>query len=388
MKPSIEIMFVPPRYQGYFDWLLTGLGILEQQGTLQLTVQQPLWQKALRLRFWGKAPWPRLIPKLYDQLSPMDYLCLIGRLRVRDRIMNFAVDVADSPFAFALGLLETADLYFKCQCPTRFDPSGFPLNTQVRVPYHPDVFTFGHKVRPAMLGRPLAYSTNLTRNLRVLRKWETEAGCQKTTRIFASFASDQGPKSYTPESAFSPPHDYEFESTLLARWGDAVHHPNRKRGRIVAMLRSLNKPDISAFLFRSSNPEIVGRRLSDHQYRLSLQQACVNLNISGFKRSLPFRFMDTFLSGGMVATDTLAVRWYAPFETGLEVTEIGDLGYEPEEKVNWPDVKARLLHIYEKQEGCAANAKAIRDAYRKKWAPAAFASHFLQECLRTLEERS
>jgi hypothetical protein len=386
MKPSIEITFLPSRYQGYFDWFLTGLGMLQQRGELELSVRQPAWQKALRLRIFGKLPLPLLMPSIYDSLCPIDYYCLTGRLRVRDRLMNFVLDISDSPFTFAPALLETADLYFKCQCPARFESSGFPLNSQVRIPYHPDVFGFAHKIRPAMFGRPLAYTTNLARNTTVLKKWDADGACQKSIRIFASFGSDRYPKPYSRESAPPAPYNYESEAILLARWGDAVHHPNHKRGRIVGLLRALNKPDISARLFNSSNADNVGPRLSEQEYQRSLQQAAVNVNISGFRRSLPYRFIDTFLTGGMVATDTLAVRWYKPFESGVEVTELGDLGYEPECKVKWPEVQARLLEIYETAKDCGgANANAVRDQYLKKWSPPAFAAHFLQECLNTLE---
>jgi hypothetical protein len=386
MKPSIEITFLPSRYQGYFDWLVTGLAILEQRGKLKLSVRQLAWQKALRLRVFGKLLWPRLMPNLYDFLCPIDYYCLTGRLRVRDRLMNFVLDISDSPFTFALALLETADLYFKCQCPARFESSGFQLNSQVRIPYHPDVFTFAHKIRPGMLGRPLASTTNVARNMAVLQKWEADAACQKNIRIFASFGSDRCPKPYCRESALPAPYNYESEANLLARWGDAVHHPNNKRGRIVGFLRALNKPDISARLFKSSNTANIGPRLSEQEYQRYLHQAAVNLNISGFRRSLPYRFIDTFLTGGMVVTDTLAVRWYKPFESGVEVSEIGDLGYEPECKVKWPEVESRLVEIYEETKDHGGdNANAVRDQYLKKWSPPAFAAHFLQECLNALE---
>ncbi len=385
MKPSIEITYIPLRFQALFDWLLTGLGILEQQGMLQLEIREPFWQELLRSRVFGKHPWPRLMPVFYDRMSPTDYFCMTGRLRVKDRVMNFAVDVTDSPYNFGLGLLETVDLYFKCQCPTTFEAQGFPLNSQVRVPYHPDVFTFARKIRPAMLGRPLARSTSLKRNLRVLQQWESDLCSTKHTRIFASFGSDGAPVPFTSQSALPAPHEYEDESAQLARWGDAVHHPNLKRGRVVEILRSFGKTDVSACLFRSSNPDIVGPKLNESQYQSRLRQAAVNVNISGYRRSLPFRFMDTFLSGGMVVTDTLAVRWHAPFDMGVEVTEFGDLGYEPESRVDWAAVKDRLLGIYDAQEGQnSANVKAIRDAYNRKWAPLAFARHFLSQCMEAL----
>ena len=381
-KPSVEITYLPFRYQAYFDWLLTGLGVLGQQGKLDLKFREPTWQKSLGFTVFGKSPWRRFMPHLWDQVSPLDYFCMTGRLRVHDRVVSFVVDVADSPFNFALAMLETADLYFKCQCPITFDPQGFPLNSQVRIPYHPDVLTFAHKIRPGMLGRPLARTTRLTANLRSLRQWEATFTPKKATRIFAFFGSSSSPEAWIPGSPLQSPYNYEGEAALLARWGTQIHHPNCKRARLVQVLRGLGRPGIDARVCRTDNPAIQGPWLDTVDYQAALQSAAINVNISGLRRSVPFRFIDTFLCGGMVATDSLAVRWYAPFEAGVEVAKIGDLGYEPEDRVDWDLVRERLIDL---SESPGPNPEAIRDAYQRKWSPVAFANYFLRECRKVLE---
>jgi hypothetical protein len=388
MTPHVEITHVPARSLGYFDWLLTGLGLLAQQGQLELTVRESFWEKPLRFRLFEKSPWPRIMPGLWNRLCPIDDFCLTGRLRVRDRMMNFAVDVADSPFTFALALLETVDVYFKCQCPTAFERQGFALNSQVRIPYHPDVFAFAENIRPGMIGRPLARTTSFKANCRALKAWENRFTPRKDNAIFAFFGSSRTPEPRRPDMALPAPHNYEGESTLLARWGDQIHHPNCKRARVVQVLRELGRPDIDARVCHTDDPAIRGPWLKTADYQAALQSAAVNVNISGLRRSIPFRFIDTLLCGGMVATDSLAVRWHAPFEPGVEVTEIGEMGYEPESRVDWSHVRERLIDLSE-NHGQRGNegANRVRDAYRRKWSPIAYAAYVLDECKNAMESR-
>ena len=153
---------------------------------------------------------------------------------------------------FALGLLEAADVYFKCQCPKTFEREGFPLNRHVRIPYHPEAFNLQHKIRPAMLGRPLGCGINLRKNLKVLRQWESSTNPAKDIRLFASFASDKTVAPRTSRSPLPTPHNYESENTLMARWGSKIHHPNAKRDRIVEMLRTMGKSDVNARIWKSN----------------------------------------------------------------------------------------------------------------------------------------
>lgn len=380
------ILNAPPRTQAYYDWLFTGLEILCEQGKLQVRYEGHPWDKLLRFHPRVMDAVRRISPSLMDFVTPIDYVCLTGRVEKGDKVVTFAMDVADAPFNYSMGLLETVDLYFKCQCPICFDPEGFLLNRHVRIPYHPDVFTFQHKIRAAMLGRPLGRSTNLRRNLRVLRQWEAAAAnAPKDIRLFASFASDHGIAPRTARSPLPAPHNYESETALLSRWGNQVHHPNLKRERIVQMLRSMGKSDVNARIWRSTNPAVKGEMLSPAEYIQMLGCSMIIVNVSGFRRSVPFRFMDAFLTGGAVATDTLAIRWYREFEKGTEIFEIGDLGYEREEDVDWNGVKQRLQELYEWAGRFKDNARAVRNLYQKKWAPEVFASYVVEECVKRIE---
>jgi hypothetical protein len=103
---------------------------------------------------------------------------------------------------------------------------------------------------------------------------------------------------------------------------------------------------------------------------------------------LPFRFMDAFMCGAAVATDRLETRWPKPWEIGTEIFEIGDLGYELDEEVDWKAVKLRFEAIYEWAGNHGEHWKAVQDLYRKKWAPPVYARYVLDECLSVIAGKS
>lgn len=382
-RPKVTLFTLPPRKFAYYDWLLTGLGVLHEQGVIELEYSGRWWDRLFRCHPKVMRGIHRLSPDLVDLLSPVDSVCLTGRFEIGGRVVNFAVDSADSPFVFAPALLETADLYFKLQCPKTIEPEGFPINKNIRAPYHPDVFTFQHKIRPGMLGRPLSHSPSLRRNLAVLKSWENSRSSQKDVRIFASFGTIDHPPARTPLTPLPAAYNYFSEPSLLARYPGLIHHPNQKRARIVRLLREMNKPDIDARLWRTKDPSLFGSFLDETEYHTYLGRSAWNANISGFRRSIPYRLCDTILTGGTMITDTLAVRWHEPFES-FEVAEIGDIGYELEEDVNWDSVRNALEKIYSLGPQSKDTAQAIRDAYERKWSPPAFARYFIAECEKVI----
>ncbi len=387
-KPAVVISSMPPRTQSYFDWLITGLGILQEEGRATLRFEDRWWNRALRAHPKVMAAAWRMGDDFVEFVSPMDAVCLTGRVEVGDKVVSFAMDVADAPFNFALGHLEAADLYFKCQCPKSFEPEGYSLNRHLRIPYHPEVFRLKHKIRPGMLGRPLAVGTDLKKNLRVLRQWEAAANPRKDVRIFASFAHDRGVKPRTSRDRLPSAFNYESENSLIKRWGGQIHHPNRKRERIVEMLRRMEKPDVNARIWKTENAAVGGPMLSEDEYRAMVGRSAVVVNVSGLRRSLPFRFMDAFICGAAVATDTVGTRWPQPWEMGTEIFEIGDLGYELDEEVDWKAVGKRFQEIYERNGQGGEHYKAVQDLYRKKWAPQVYAKYVVDECLQVVASKS
>jgi hypothetical protein len=182
--------------------------------------------------------------------------------------------------------------------------------------------------------------------------------------------------------------NYESENSLIKRWGDKIHHPNRKRERVIEMLRGLNKPDVNARIWKTQNPAVCGPRLSEDEYRTMVGRSAVVVNVSGLRRSLPFRFMDAFMCGAAVATDTLGTRWPQPWQMGVEIFEMGDLGYELDEEVDWKAVKKRFHEIYEWVRHSGEHWKTVQDLYRKKWAPQVYARYVIDECLGVMDGKS
>jgi hypothetical protein len=366
----------------YYDWLVTGLGILQEGGVVEVVYEGEWWDRLLRRHPKVMRGLERFAPKFADFCSPVDSTCVIGRYEESGARIHFAVDITDSPFVFSLGLLEAADIYFKYQCPKTFSPEGFPLNREIRAPYHPDVLTLNYKIRPAMLGRPLGHGLDLRRNLSVLREWEKLAGTPKKKRIFASFGSITHPPARTSETPLPADYNYFSEPTLLSRFAGRVHHPNQKRARIVQILREMKSPLVDARLWRSKDPTLFGPPLTETEYRHHLAESAAVVNISGLRRSIPYRMADTFLTTGLLATDDLEVRWYRPFEP-FEVREIGALGYELDENVDWNSVE-RTLQALNAADVSTEELRARANAYETKWSPRAFASYFVGECAQTL----
>jgi hypothetical protein len=233
-----------------------------------------------------------------------------------------------------------------------------------------------------MLGRPLGHGLNLRRNLRVLREWEQFLGSKKTHRLFASFGSVVRPPARNRRSPLPADYNYYGEATLLSRFSGQVHHPNEKRAQVVKILREMNSPLVDARLWRSKDPALYAPPLTEAEYRIHTSRSSAVVNISGLRRSIPYRMADTLLTGGLLATDELAVRWYQPFEP-FEVRELGPMGYELAEDVNWQRVEETFRELAA-EEVTPEIQKARTNAYETKWSPIPFATYFMEQCESTL----
>jgi len=367
MKPPVvTITNFCLNHAGYFDWLVTGFGMLQAQDQLRLRFQLPTSKTALRHRYfrWGaKAIAPGWVARIN---GPMWWL--EAEIDFGGRISKFVFDVTDHGYAFAEYLLPSCDRYFKCQLPTSF-PGPLKLCKSISRPMPQAAIDHAHKIRPAMLGRPLSRALDFEKNLRILRDWESKASTPKSTRLFAYFGGDSDP---------------EADNRLKDKVG-LYQHPNLKRGRLVKYLRSMGHPGVDARLVHSSSPSLIGPALSDDDaYCRAVAASAYNLNISGLSLSLPFRFIDSFLVGTGVVTDSLAIRWHAPFDTE-EVFELGSMGYELEDEVNWQSAEARLKEIVHASPANDASRTAhILERYQRLWSPEALARHVLASCEETI----
>lgn len=385
MRPVVTLSTLPIRFRAYFEWLYTGLQILEQEGRIELRHEGCAADRWLRRhpRVWGK--FEQHCSKTSLWLFPVDHFSMAGRVECRGKQMRFAYDVTDSPFTYALAHLEQVDLYFKTQCPITFEAEGYPLSNSIRVPYHPEVLRCQQRIRPAMSTGAITNTFDLKRNLKALHAHRGIPADSKAFRIFASFGGDKGPPPWKESDSFPAPHNFHNERSIVTRYGDAIQHPNEKRAEVVRILRKWNVPDVDARIWNSSDSEIQGEALAWNDYLQTVASSVFNVNVSGFRRSLPFRFLDSFQVGCGIATDTIGTRWHQPFDSDLEVVEFGNLGYEARADMDWSAVEQRLRALYDSVDLKQNRASEIRNLFAKKWHPRALAEYVVQECVQALE---
>ena len=292
---SAKVVFTcfPMRNRGYFEWFYTGLQILEQQNRLSISHEGGSMDRFFRRhpRVFGKLL--EKYPDSFGMLAPVDYFALAGRYERGGKVVTFAYDVTDAPFNYALAWLERSDLYFKMQCPSEWHEAGFPLSTTVRVPYHPEVLRSKARIRPMMSTGGITSTLNLARNLQVLEADRQRIAAQKKLRMFASFGSDRGPGPWKDGELPPAPHNYHNERSLIGELGGRIGHPNEKRGELVRRLRGWNKEEVDARIWNSRDPSIQGDALAWSDYLVRVSESVFNVNISGFRRSAPFRIIDT-----------------------------------------------------------------------------------------------
>ncbi len=353
----------------YFEWFVFGLQLLHDAGEIEFRLQTTFTTPPFRLHAKAAPAVRRVFPRLMDALSRGSGAMLTGTVEAGGEKRRFVMDLADSPYLFQTDLLVETDVYFKAQCPVSFDPRGFPIAKDAFFPYHPDVLTYQSRIRPAMLGRPLSRTLVQRRNARILAHWREAGQGVKDTALFAYFGTDK-PILHGPEGV------------VMSRFGALVAHPNEKRGLLVEEMRRRYLTRIDARVLNTDHASRRGAQIYDAAYPQVVGRAWHNINISGFRRSLPFRFIDSFLTGTSVPADELALRWYAPFEQGTEVFDLGPMGYEPADAVDWNRVWAVLDGLYNEPESIRTERRRhIQDRFERLWHPRAFARYVVQTSL-------
>ena len=356
-------------YMDYFEWFIFGLQWLHDAGEIEFTLRTTTTTPPFRLHAKAAPAVRRVFPGLMDALSRGSGAILTGQVEVAGKKQRFVLDLADSPYLFQVDLLLENYLYFKAQCPTTFDARGFPIAVDAFVPYHPDVLSYQHRIRPAMLGRPLSRTLNQRQNNRILESWRQAGRGVKDLALFAYFGTDTG-LNHGPEGV------------VMQRFGDKVSHPNLKRGLLVEGMRARYPRQADARILTTEHAARRGVKISDARYPQAVGRTWHNINISGFRRSLPFRFIDSFLTGASVPADALALRWYEPFEMGTEVTDLGPLGYEREDAVDWPHVWQTLDRLHDEPLAVRQERQArINERFERFWHPRSFARYLVTACL-------
>ena len=166
-------------------------------------------------------------------------------------------------------------------------------------------------------------------------------------------------------------YDLDWEPDLIAflkKYNSS--HPNEKRAKAVELINGMGENYDGRLIHELVN----GREVVHRDLIVPLVDFCdfigqfeYNLNISGYRLSIPNRFIESFISGTAILTDKLQVKWYKPFEN--EVIETVEMGYLPHDDVDWDKFKEDMSNLP------AVNKDDILKAYNEKWSPKAFAKY-------------
>lgn len=353
--PLVEISYLP--MYSYFEWFILGFYELERKGIINLKFTVDFVSQVSR--FTDNKYILYASRRIFRKSTSYT---LLGSVKYKGVTRNFCIDCADSPFSYNLDVLESVDTYFKIQCPISFDKIGFPLTKKINIPYsNYSVITAGsadknndsesiffnvHKIKPLMLGpRLLSRSISYKALKNGYDHYMMAQSLDKSMKLMCYFGNAKGP---IPSVNITTNPDFNKESDILGFYGSQINHPNEKRKIACDIINSLG----AAYSGRLINESNSDSTKSDGRPDLvvPLKDFCsyistfeYNLNISGYRRSIPNRFIESFMVGTAILTDALQVKWYQPF--GCEVLETVEMGYEPMDDVDWPQFQSDLLKL-------------------------------------------
>lgn len=390
MKTQIKIQ-AATRWS-YFQWFLLGFYWLQDEGKLKVNIDVPFLQK---IGLWNHN-WflsgcsNRILPKIYS-----DSDLLLGQAVFDDKVVKFAIDSADAPFLFDRQVLDDVDVYFKMQCPKEFPAEGFHLTNDVVIPWtdyafvhdEPDEYVgkkpkgkrkdfidlaqYRYKIHPLMIGpRRLARGNDFYQLRKGYENIIQSKRLKKDKDVMCYFGNAKGPG--RSEEVTLDTIDYDWEKDIMGLY-PTLNHPNEKRAVMRDIIQKL--PNSDARIINDGNsdagsanhPELV---VPLKDFGAYVAQFKYNVNVSGYRMSIPNRFIDSFSVGTSIITDDLKIKWYQPFAPE-EVIEIGQMGYEPMEHVDWQQVEARMKVLPEQ------HPEIVEELFNKKWRPDVVAQYML-----------
>lgn len=369
---KIVITKIPLKYFYYFQYLIFGLHELERAKVIILKIKPASFIDYIFYRFYFLFIVLNKYSSSFRMMVKEQYL-LEGYCEENDKKVYFCYDIADSPNFYDIDKLKIVDIYFKAQCPIHFNRNGFELTSRAVLPYPNGLFEYIEKIKPSMLG-PGFKVNNIFSHSKLKNKYEEmlvdDSKVFHKKSIMCYFGNSKGAKAVKVDN----PDLYAKESHILGFFDEKVAHPNIKRG-IAAKILTEILPDSDARIIHEGNSdagyrpsksplfipiESFSRHISDFRY---------NLNISGHRMSIPYRFIHSFAVGTSIVTDKLKLKWYLPF--GKEVIETVEMGYLPVNEVDWVGFKEQIKNLP------VNDSKEIRNAYNEKWSPKAFALYIV-----------
>lgn len=370
----IVITKVPLKYFYYFQYLIYGFRTLDKTGIITFKIKYSSFFDVFFQRFYLLYKVLFKFSKYFRSKIPNYYL-MEGYFEKDGKRVYFCYDIADSPHYYNTELLESVDLYFKAQHPIEFKEIGFELTSNAILSFPSEIFKSINKIKPSMLGPGFninnlfaKYSTFDEAYKRMLIP-----NIVKTNSIMCYFGNSLGPK----EVFSNNPDLFNNESNILSYFKNLITHPNLKR--------SIASKKITEFVldsdarvvhdgncdegFRSRSSSLY---ISLQDFPLHISKFKYNLNISGHRLSIPYRFINSFIVGTAIVTDKLKVKWYLPF--GPEVFETVEMGYLPVETVEWTKFKEDIMNLPE------VSVDDVLNAFNTKWSPMAFANYIVNTC--------
>ncbi len=372
---KVVITYIPLRYYFYYQWLILGLYELEKdnQIILKFRLKSPFTIFLIRNYkvYLGLRKYLRLFNLAQSQC---DYL-LKGYVEKGGELHKFVYDIADTPYYFDAAALREDLIYFKAQCPCNIHESGFALTPDIIIPYHPEVLKNKHKIHASMLA-PGMWSYNMYSYKSLLAGYKKLflKNVQKTKILMCYFGGNKGPEpvfSYNPDLYLDECHILEF-------YKNRINHPNEKRAIAAAIISGLgDKYDGRIIKIYDGKGELVKDNkdlfIPLIEYTRHISQFSYNFNISGFRKSIPNRFIYSFCVGTAIVTDKLSVKWYQPFED--EVVELTEMGYLPNDLVDWGIFESEIKNMPD------VNREKILELFKKKWSPTSFAKYVVETCV-------
>ena len=381
----------------YFEWFILGFQQLDEKGEISFEFKLPfhlylltVFKNVCVLKVLAKCLRKFCKSSFSYNLDGYVEYCKDGRSIRR----VFTIDCADSPFSYDCQKLRDAIIYFKMQCPKDLESEKFKISQSVYIPWvdhnrhsrSSDIVNFQqvfkqnrYKIRPLMIGpRELAPGLNYQLLNNSYKDMLKSRRVEKVKRFMCYFGSSKGP---IPLKTNKEIPDFNSESEILGSFETLVEHPNEKRAIVCSILKKFEGSD--ARIIRNGNSDTSLNTLNDKPIPLREFSSHVanfeyNFNVSGYRLSIPNRFIDSFMVGTCVVTDKLSVKWYLPFSRN-EVIETIPMGYERLKDVDFSKFEGMVEELPQ------TKPEKIIEEFEKKWKPESAARYIVRSILEATE---
>ncbi len=390
MKKKIKVVIESANRWSYFYWFLLGFYELEKEGKIKLKFD-------LSFENWMSSN--KYTKKIGNKLKIFheDSYNLNGYVLYPDNTKKyFCIDSADSPFLFNGEDLNKVNCYFKMQCPINLDCSYFPLTDKIHIPWldhhhkkqlhsYLSVGERGEravcssfsknrsKIKPLMIGpRRLGNGISYKELKKGYDNYLQSRTTKKENKVMCYFGNAKGPESENNIDKL----DFDYEKDIVGYYKDEISHPNEKRARVADIINEFGNGYDGRIISLGNSDS---GQAKNNDLVVPIEKFCdfiakfeYNFNVSGYRLSIPNRFIESFMVGTGIITDKLSVKWYLPFDK-TEVHETVSMGYLKNSDVDWDSVKDDLAHLEK------SDPNKIISCFEEKWSPKKVASYILKE---------